>query len=571
MMHSHLGGELRRRPLGGSTVLLWILFGLGLTLLSVRAATSPESEADALLSQRVDPDGSGVAVLVSQDGKILFEHAYGFADIARKVPVTTQTRFRIGSVTKQFTAAAVLKLQEAGKLNVTDKLSKYFPDFPKGDQITLQQLLTHTSGVHSYTSQPDFSTRVLKPIEPSALVEEIKSYPLDFKPGSGWSYSNSGYFLLGQLVEKVSGRSYETFLQEQFFTPLQMKDTGVFHNGTEQPGQASGYSYQGGNYTPAPDWQMGWAGGAGCLYSTVEDLNLWNEALFNGRVFSAENLKAALTGVPTSSGAAEKGKKGPGYGYGLGIDHFRGLLEVGHGGGLDGFICNLARIPEEKLNVVVLTNAFPPKPKLNPAVLSHELIALFLADKLAPPAVAPTEISLTAGELDDYVGRYDYGRAILTVSRAGDQLYAQIPGQPRHEIFARAKDHFFWKAVDARVDFERDAAGQVVRAVHHQGGRELVAPRLAPETEVKLADAQLDALLGEYRLTSAATMKITRQGDKLFGQLTGQMPLELGATSETELFVRDVNAHLSFAKDAAGKVTSATLQQNGKAQVMPRL
>src|SRR5215472_4123668 len=199
------------------------------TAATAEARPAASQKADALLSGLIETNDPGLAVLVAQNGKILFEKCYGLADREHTVPVTPLTTFRIGSVTKQFTASAILKLQERGKLSVNDKLSKYIPDFPRGDEVTLRHLLTHTSGIHSYTDNPDdFLSRVTNATTTLAIIEELKKHkpPYDFDPGTKWSYDNSGYLLLGYIVEKVSGQSYGDFLHENFFQPLGMTNTG---------------------------------------------------------------------------------------------------------------------------------------------------------------------------------------------------------------------------------------------------------------------------------------------------------------------------------------------------------
>ncbi len=229
---------------------------------------------------------SGVAVLVSQNGKVIYKKAYGYADAEKKTPITPSTKFRIGSITKQFTASAILKLQEEGKLKVTDKLSKYFPDFPRGDEVTIHHLLTHTSGIHSYTGKNDFIEKVVKPITNEALLAYFKNDPYDFNPGERYQYNNSGYFLLGYIIEKISGKSYAQYLQDAFFTPLQMKNTGIHSSTLKLENEAKGLTKENGQYKLALDWDMSWAGGAGAIYSTVEDLYTWNEAVFNGKVLT---------------------------------------------------------------------------------------------------------------------------------------------------------------------------------------------------------------------------------------------------------------------------------------------
>jgi CubicO group peptidase (beta-lactamase class C family) len=195
----------------------------------------------------------GVAVLVARDGQILFQGGFGLADVEKKTPITTETKFRIGSVTKQFVASAIMKLAEEGKLAISDPLTKYFPDLPNAKEITVKNLLTHTSGLKSYTERPDFFNGVTKPVEPAALIASMQKDRPDFAPGARYEYCNSGYFLLGEIVAKVSGQSLADYLRTTFFEPLGMKDTGIYVNANPPPGAARGYAVAGDKATLALD------------------------------------------------------------------------------------------------------------------------------------------------------------------------------------------------------------------------------------------------------------------------------------------------------------------------------
>ena len=306
------------------------------------------------LSDAVKGDTPGLAVLVARDGEILFQGGYGLADMEKKSPITPETKFRIGSISKQFTAVAVLQLAEQGKLSLDDSLAKYFPDFPGGDKVNLRQLLTHTSGLHSYTDKPEFIGRVKQPIEPAELIAWFQNDKPDFAPGEGFHYNNSAYFLLGEIVAKVSGKSFGDHLKATIFDPLEMSNTGIYVNSAAPSGMASSYSFVNDKFEPALDWDMSWAGGAGAIYSTVGDLYRWNEALFGGRVLSDASLKAATTPVELPPNV-----DGMNYGYGLMMLNVKRLPAVGHGGGLNGWSTYLVRLPEQKCTVVVLANALP--------------------------------------------------------------------------------------------------------------------------------------------------------------------------------------------------------------------
>lgn len=531
----------------------------------------PEVLVDALFQRVFKTSGPGAAVLAAREGKILFERGYGCANLAHQVPAAPETKFRIGSITKQFTAAAVLKLTEEGQLKLEDTLARFVPDFPRGQEVTIRHLLTHTSGIQSYTSRPDFFSQVTVGVEPKELIDSIKKWPYDFDPGQKWLYNNSGYFLLGAIIEKVSGKSYADYLRLTFFEPLGMQDTGVHDARTVLEQEASGYSFENGRVRKAVDWDMSKAGGAGALYSTVRDLYRWNEAVFGGKVLREATLKAAFTPVKTASDDPKE-MKDTGYGYGWGISTWRGAKEISHSGGLNGFVSHLLRLPEYQFTVAVLVNCAPGWPGADPGRLARETTELFLGETLAPRQRPTVNTAVSREQLAAIVGRYDYGNAILTVTLEDDsRVMAQLSGQNRYEIFPKSETNFFWKAVEAEVTFVKDEQGRVTKALHRQGGFSLTAPRLPEIREVKVDAAVLDQIVGRYDYGDGASLKVSREGGRVFAQLTGQPALEIYPKSDSEFFWKVVNAEVRFVKDASGKVIKAVHQQGGRVIEAPRL
>ena len=502
----------------------------------------------------------GMAVLVARDGKVAFQGGFGFADLEKKIAVTTDTKFRIGSVSKQFTAAAILRLADDGKLTLADKLEKFYPGFPGGDSVTLHHLLTHTSGIHSYTSKPQFLTRVSKPIAPDELIAWFRDDKPDFAPGEGFLYNNSAYFLAGGIVAKVSGKSLDAFLREAFFEPLGMKDTGIFVNATPPPGMALGYSIAGDKAAPALDWDMSWAGGAGALYSTVGDLFRWNEALFGGKVVKDESFKLMTTPVKLPPGV-----DGMSYGYGLMIAPVSRLPSIGHGGGLNGWSSDLMRMPEQRCTVIALANAMPPVTGHEPSAVTRKIVEKFLEVDIAKLPPLKENPNVDRKSYADFAGRYAYQGAVLTVTVEEGRLQSQLTGQQKFEIFPAAPDEFFWKVTDAQVVFLRNEKREITAAQHTQGGVTFKAPRLT-EPEVKLTAAELDAILGDYQYGPGAVLTVTRDGDSVFAQLTGQPKFQIFAKSATEYEWRIVPASVRFSKDKNGKVTQA-LHTQGDAKI----
>jgi CubicO group peptidase (beta-lactamase class C family) len=513
----------------------------------------------AILEEISSDDAPGVAVLVARDGKVLLSHGFGMADLSHDLPIKTTTKFRIGSVTKQFAAAAILKLQEEKKLSVNDKLSKFFPDYPRGDEVTIHHLLTHTSGIKSFTSKPDFMKNVTAPASSREMIDSFKNDKFDFDPGTKMAYNNSGYFLLGAIVEKVSGKSFNDYLRDTFFEPLEMHDTGVHSSTAVLKKEATGYSYVGGTAAKAVNWDMSRAGAAGALYSTVEDLMRWNEGVFGGKVLSEESLKAAFTPVKLDSGEEPMMP----YGYGWIIGEYRGLKTISHGGGLQGWLSFLTRYVDQNMTVVVLHNAMPPVPELSANEVAELVADAFLWQEMKPRPKYEIDESVDPTTFMAYVGRYDFMGAVMDVALDGGQLTAQLTGQPRFPIYPLGPDKFFWKVVDAQIEFKKDDEGHVVSAQHKQGGMNFSLKRLPEVKEVKVDEKTLDRYIGKYEYPGLGVLTVRRDEGKLKAQMTGQPEFEIYAKAPDVFFWKIVAAEIKFVADKDGKVEKAIHQQGG--------
>jgi D-alanyl-D-alanine carboxypeptidase len=319
-------------------------------------------------------ESPGLEVAVVKDGRAILVKSYGSANLEQNVPVANDSVFRIGSVTKQFTAVALLLLAEQGKVSLQDKLSKYYPNFPRANDITLDEMLHHTSGIYNYTSEPNFAVDGMIQRSTDEMVEFIGKLPKtqDFEPGTNWSYSNSAYFILGGVVEKATGAPLAKIFRTRFFTPLGMTHSALDDEAEIVAGRARGYSGAGpGKFTNAPFISMSIPGGAGSVRSTAGDLVKWNAALYGGKILKPESLAAMLTpgklssgetsgaamakmmaaaGAPASSAKRE-------YGYALMLSTEEGHRKIDHGGGIYGFSASLSEFPDDKTTVVVLSNA----------------------------------------------------------------------------------------------------------------------------------------------------------------------------------------------------------------------
>ena len=361
-----------------------------LSLAGACLAQNVDSRMDQIVQSYASNKQFMGSVLVARGNDVLLSKGYGSANLEWQIPDTPSTRFRLGSVTKQFTAASILLLEERGKLKVEDPVKKYLPEAPAAwDKMTIFHVLTHTAGIPNFTAFLDYPTSEPFPTTPEKLVARFRDKPLEFEPGENWNYSNSGYVLLGYLIERISGTSYEKFLQENIFTPLGMRDSGYDSNSALIARRAAGYA-------PGPDGPVN-AGfihmsvpfAAGALYSTTEDLLRWEQGLFGGKVLSAASLQKMTTPFKSD------------YAFGLQVHAVNGRKWIDHGGGIEGFNTLLAYYPDDKLTVVVLAN-------LNgqaPLQIAGQLAAQAHGETVTLPGERK-EITLNPAVLRRYVGAY---------------------------------------------------------------------------------------------------------------------------------------------------------------------
>lgn len=520
-------------------------------------AQTNQERADAIIQEALPNNEHGVAVLVARDGEILYEKYAGYANVKKQTTVEANTTFRIGSVTKQFTAAAILKLVEQDKMQLEDPLNKYIEDFPRGDKITIHHLLNHTSGIKSYTDQPDFIKSVAKSVATKELVDEIKALGFDFEPGEQWKYNNSAYYILGYLIEQQSGMSYEAFLKKHFFEPAGMENTGVYDNAKKYKMEALGYANEEGKMKLSMDWDMTRAGGAGNMYSTVTDLLKWNNFVFSGKAVRADLLEKAHTQLTLNDGSNYP------YGYGWGVGAFRGVEQIAHSGGLHGFLTWLAYYPEIDVTVAVTSNASPPL-KIVPGQLGKDMMEVFFEDQLESREEAEIDVE----ELQKYVGKYEYpGGAIMTVTQEEDKLFAQLTGQQRFQLFSEGENKFFWKVVDAQIEFHVTDNGEVDYGMHSQGGMEMKVPKIEEQEAITMTPKEFKKFEGEYVL-NGASVKVWEESGSFYTQIQGQPKFEIHPKSGYRFFMKELAVEIEFAE--GDKPESFTLYQGGREVVAKR-
>ncbi len=316
-----------------------------LCLVAACGAQDVAARIDEYIQAHAKVQSFNGSVLVARKGKVVVSKGYGLANVEHDVPNTPRTKFRLGSITKQFTSMAIAQLAVRGKLSLEDTARKYIPDAQESwSRVTLRHLLTHTSGIPSFTSFPDYPQFKIEPAPPLELVARFKNKPLEFEPGEKFKYNNSGYYLLGYIVEKASGQSYESYLKQNIFDPLEMKDTGYDTNSAIIKGRAAGYTLRGGGWVNADYINMEVPGGAGALYSTVEDLHRWDQALYTEKLVPRQMLETIFTPC--------KGN----YAFGWVVNKQLNHRVIRHGGGIEGFNTVIARYPNERVCVIALSN-----------------------------------------------------------------------------------------------------------------------------------------------------------------------------------------------------------------------
>jgi D-alanyl-D-alanine carboxypeptidase len=416
--------------------------------------------ADAIVSRFVANNLFAGTVLVAKGGVPLVRQAFGLANREWQIAHVPAGKFRLGSLTKQFTATAILQLAEAGKLALEDEISRFVPQAPVAWRgVTLFHLLTHTSGIASYTSIPGFFLQEARidrtPLEVVALTREE---PLSFPPGSQFRYNNTGYTLLGMVIEACSGVSYEDYIKSRILMPCGLADTGYDHDEVILPQRVQGYRYENGRFKNAAYIAMSVPYAAGSLFSTIDDLMAWQRMLTAAQPINADSIALMFA------------DHGHGYGFAWGIQRQFARRNFAHAGGINGFSVVISHYPDDDLLLILLANIQgAPVQKL-----AHDLAAEFFGCRNEDRAVV-----LDPALLADYVGLYRLpGDQSLKVSQQGSKLFIESGVQPRLEIIAENDHEFFCPLLDQRLFFEADGVGQAGRVVLRRAGKEIVGTRI---------------------------------------------------------------------------------------------
>ncbi|WP_428742805.1 serine hydrolase domain-containing protein [Tenacibaculum sp.] len=386
-------------------------------LMSALSAQNLESKIDKVLKTQFKSNETGVSVLVAKRGKVIYRKAFGKANLELDVNMIPENVFKVGSMTKQFTSVSILMLLEEGKLSLEDTITKYIPNFPiKGKQITIHHLLTHTSGIKNYTSIRKFGEITTDDIPPLEFIDFFKNEPVDFEPGEKYKYSNSGYFILGYIIEKVSGISYSKFVEERIFKKLNMYSSCYESHTKLIKNRASGYQKRGEGFLNHKYFSSTLPYAAGSIMSNVDDMLKWQTAISNNLLLKKETTAKAFTNYTLDNG------KKINYGYGWHLNEINGIPTIEHGGSIPGYKSMGVYVPSEDVYVVVFSNCGCQSP-----TKTAIRIAALAIDK--PFFTKEKAVSLSKEELDKWVGAYEFeDGAVRFISIEGNQLYSQREG-----------------------------------------------------------------------------------------------------------------------------------------------
>lgn len=546
---------------------------------SLLAASKAES-IDVLVRKYNELRQFNGTVLVADASGVVHKKGYGYANFEWQIPNTPDVRFRLGSITKQFTSMVILQLVAEGKIKLDDRITTHLPDYRKdtGDRVTIAHLLNHTSGIPSYTSMPGFfANEARDPYTPADFVKKWASGDLEWEPGTKWAYNNSGYFLLGAIIEKVTGKTYAEALQERIFAPLGMKASGYDLSAPLIPKRASGYYLADGKYFNAPYLDMTIPYAAGSLYSTVEDLYLWDRALYTEKLLKDDLKKQMFT---------------PGlqnYGFGWSIrkmkldDQTTEVEIVRHNGGIHGFSTVLVRVPEKKELVVLLDNTS--RGDTLDALASGILSILHGVAPAQPRKSLADELRSVEGNGAAIVARYrelrrqkpdeyDFrepelntlGYSLLQTGRAADAVEVF---KLNVEMFPQSSN-----AYDSLGEAYAAAGNKELALTNYRksleldpkntNAREFIARLEKPAPAPDELQYPVEAFVGRYQLMPGFILSFFVEDGKLLTQATGQPKLSLTRESPTEFAVVGVRARLVFHMGPDGKATAVTLFQGGQ-------
>lgn len=510
------------------------------------------TEIDSIFSRAYPINSPGAAVLIARGDSILYRKAFGLANLELNVPMKPENVFQLASITKQFTSVAVLMLMEQGKLSIQDPLSKYIADYPRGTEITLHHLLNHTSGIKDYTRIPELRNRTRLDMTPEELINTFKNLPLEFDPNDKYDYSNSGYVLLGYIIEQLSGMSYGEFVKANIFDKLGMNNSYYADNYRIVANKAYGYQLYEGRYENAEYMSPAFPYAAGSLMSTVDDLFLWNKAIHNNTLISEESKRLAFKNYTLTNG-------NPGnYGYGWFINEIAGITTLEHQGGINGFTTSGIYFPDKNIFSIVLTNL---DDGIGAERHNIKAVSALLGKSLKENEAA----EVSEKELKKWEGAYQFEDVLRFISFENGALYSRREGgRPMKLLPVSANEFRFENSLAVYKFSSKKGKKQVLftdRIVKSTGVETDKKPMSVKEA-IPLAQEILMKYVGVYELQPAFRIEVEIQNGHLLATAKDQPPVELLADGENSFFIREIEAVVVFNLNANGAVTGLTFSQD---------
>ncbi len=490
-----------------------------------------EQKLDLLFSKNHNDQQPGLSALISHNGKPLYHKQFGLANMEYDIKVDNTTKFAIGSITKQFTAAAIMMLNEQGKLKTTDFIGTHLPLFPTDKfPITIENLLTHTSGLVDYPQVKSIRNQLRNNLSPITIIKEVIKQPLLFQPHDKVAYSNTGYVILGLIIEQISGQSYAEFLNQHIFLPTQMHNTTVAHYTDIIDHRANGYAIDEDRLINATHHSSSFS--AGAIVSTAEDLNKWITALNNHQIINKYSLERMYANHTVSNGTESH------YGYGWEHNNVAGIKTIEHSGFETGFKANSLFIPDENLFVVVLQNSQFGSP--TPAMIKSAAIIL---NKPYPEKYDHTV--LTKKQQLNLIGHYQLhdGKKII-LSNENDQLFYNVLGGLKKPLYVKNNNTLYFDDGYKQLHFEGQKItysnrGMVIK------GQKYVNQEHLENVAVSISEEVLSRYVGHYQL-HPFIMKITLENGRLFAQPEGEDKLPMQAKSIQQFFIKEIGAEIEF-------------------------
>ena len=521
---------------------------------SIGFAQKLDKTFDKMLNEQYKPNEPGATVLLAKNGKIVYHKAFGLANMEHRVKMEPDMVFEIGSITKQFTAVSILMLMEQGKLNLDDDITTFIEDYPThGYHISIHHLLTHTSGIKSYTSMASWMPLWRKDFTPTEMIDFFKNEPMDFAPGEGYLYNNSAYFILGYIIEKASGQTYEEFVETNIFAPLGMKSSRYGSNSEIIKKRALGYQKKD-TYVNAEYLSLSQPYAAGSIMSTVEDLFIWNSAIRANKLVKQQTINLAVTNYKMNNGKKNN------YGYGWSLNAINGSPTIEHSGGIFGYVTNAIYLPAEDVFIAIFSNC----DCNDPENVSTKIAAIAIGK---PFPEIQDAIPVKSEELKKLVGVYDFedgSTRIITIE--DNQLYSQRTGSTKIKLFSTNKNTFSYENSFAAIEFvvnDKEVKAFFTYRVKKTKGVKTDKP-IPTNKEVKLETKVLEQYLGVYEIQPGFDITVTLEDNKLMSQATGQQKFQIFPESETKFFLKAVDAQIEFIANDKGLFDSFMLYQGGQ-------